>query len=100
MTLDDLRLVAGPCYEDKDHPWELCTFELGDNSCGYSSKEGAAIKWTVRPSRRPTDTTDIVPSTALPPSPCQPTPCPLLTQRPTPAWICWDGQLGGRVGGD
>ena len=48
ITLDDLRLVAGPCYEDKDHPWELCTFELGDKTCGYSSKEGEAISWTVK----------------------------------------------------
>ena len=48
VTLDDLRLVAGPCYEDKDHPWELCTFELGDQTCGYSNREGSAISWAVR----------------------------------------------------
>ena len=48
VTLDDLRLVTGQCHEDQDHPWELCTFELTDNSCGYSNREGRDLSWGVR----------------------------------------------------
>ena len=47
VTLDDLRLVTGPCYEDQDHPWQLCTFELSDNTCGYSNG-WTDFSWTVK----------------------------------------------------
>ena len=38
--------MTGPCYEDQDHPWQLCTFELSDNTCGYSN--GGDFSWTVK----------------------------------------------------
>ena len=49
MSLDDIRFELGNCFEDADHPWELCSFEsvYEIEICGYSSPEDNQVNWKL-----------------------------------------------------
>ena len=50
MSIDDIRFEGGNCFEDADHPWEMCSFESTYEiySCGYTSPESNEIEWLLR----------------------------------------------------
>ena len=39
MSIDDIRFEEGNCFEDAEHPWEMCSFEsvYELEVCGYTS---------------------------------------------------------------
>ena len=50
MSIDDVRFEVGNCFEDADHPWELCSFEsvYEIHICGYESPEENELEWQLK----------------------------------------------------
>ena len=50
MSIDDIRFELGNCFEDADHPWELCSFEslYEIDVCGYTSPDDNQLNWQLK----------------------------------------------------